>query len=104
MPGSAALLIDESYNANPASMRATLAQLGRTEALGEIAIAAANRKRAELEGLIGFFINTLALRTNLAGDPTVKELLARVRDMTLTAYEYREMPYEKLVEELQPRG
>lgn len=63
----------------------------------------AGRDAAETEGLIGFFINTLALRTNLAGDPTVKELLARVRDMTLTAYEYREMPYEKLVEELQPQ-
>jgi natural product biosynthesis luciferase-like monooxygenase protein len=63
----------------------------------------AGRDAAETEGLIGFFINTLALRTNLGGDPTVKELLARIRDMTLTAYEYREMPYEKLVEELQPQ-
>ncbi len=63
----------------------------------------AGRDAAETEGLIGFFINTLALRANLTGDPTVKELLARIRDVTLTAYEYREMPYEKLVEELQPQ-
>jgi natural product biosynthesis luciferase-like monooxygenase protein len=63
----------------------------------------AGRDAAETEGLIGFFINTLALRTKLDGDPTVKELLARIRDVTLTAYEYREMPYEKLVEELQPQ-
>ncbi len=63
----------------------------------------AGRDAAETEGLIGFFINTLALRTNLAGDPTVKELLGRIRDVMLTAYEYREMPYEKLVEELQPQ-
>ncbi len=63
----------------------------------------AGRDAAETESLIGFFINTLALRSNLVGDPTVKELLARLRDVTLTAYEYREMPYEKLVEELQPQ-
>jgi natural product biosynthesis luciferase-like monooxygenase protein len=63
----------------------------------------AGRDAAETEGLIGFFINTLALRSNVGGDPTVRELLARIRDVTLTAYEYREMPYEKLVEELQPQ-
>jgi natural product biosynthesis luciferase-like monooxygenase protein len=63
----------------------------------------AGRDAAETEGLIGFFINTLALRSNVGGDPTVKELLGRIRDVTLTAYEYREMPYEKLVEELQPQ-
>lgn len=63
----------------------------------------AGRDAAETEELIGFFINTLALRSNLGGDPTVAELLARIREVTLTAYEYREMPYEKLVEELQPQ-
>lgn len=63
----------------------------------------AGRDAAETEGLIGFFINTLALRTKLDGDPTVRELLARVRDTTLGTYEYREIPYEKLVEELQPQ-
>jgi natural product biosynthesis luciferase-like monooxygenase protein len=63
----------------------------------------AGRDAAETEDLIGFFVNSLALRTNLGGDPTVKELLGRVRDGMLGAYEYRELPYEKLVEELQPQ-
>ncbi|MES2693868.1 MAG: MupA/Atu3671 family FMN-dependent luciferase-like monooxygenase [Verrucomicrobiota bacterium] len=63
----------------------------------------AGRDAAETENVVGFFINTVLMRTNLAGDPTVKELLARVRDMSLEAFEHREMPYEKLVEELQPQ-
>ncbi len=63
----------------------------------------AGRDAAETEGLVGFFINTVLMRTNLAGDPTVKELLARVREVSLSAFEHREMPYEKLVEELQPQ-
>ncbi|MEO5961454.1 MAG: condensation domain-containing protein, partial [Opitutaceae bacterium] len=62
----------------------------------------AGRDAAETEGLVGFFINTVLMRTDLSGDPTVKELLARVRDVALEAFEYREMSYEKLVEELQP--
>lgn len=63
----------------------------------------AGRDAAETEGVVGFFINTVLMRTSLAGDPTAKELLARVRDMSLEAFEHREMPYEKLVEELQPQ-
>ncbi len=63
----------------------------------------AGRDAAETEELVGFFINTLLMRSDLAGDPTVKELLARVRDMSLAAFEHREMPYERLVEELQPQ-
>src|SRR6185436_9316961 len=62
----------------------------------------AGRDCAETEQLIGFFINTVLMRTDLSGDPTVKELLMRVREMSLAAFEHREMPYEKLVEELQP--
>ncbi|HEY3304677.1 MAG TPA: amino acid adenylation domain-containing protein [Candidatus Binatia bacterium] len=62
----------------------------------------AGRDRSETEGLIGLFLNSLALRTNLSGNPTFLELLARVREVALGAYDHQELPFEKLVAELQP--
>ena len=62
----------------------------------------ANRNRAEIEPLIGFFVNTLVLRGDLGGEPSFHELLARVRRSTLEAFAHQDLPFEQLVEELQP--
>ncbi|HEX9940915.1 MAG TPA: amino acid adenylation domain-containing protein, partial [Thermoanaerobaculia bacterium] len=62
----------------------------------------AGRGRSELEGLIGMFLNTLVLRTSLAGDPAVRELLSRVRDTALDAYAHQDVPFEMLLDELKP--
>ncbi|MEH2377490.1 MAG: amino acid adenylation domain-containing protein [Nostoc sp.] len=67
-----------------------------------ISFASAGRGQVETEGLIGFFSNTLVLRSNFAGNPTFRELLDRVRKDCLEAYTHQDLPFEKLIEELSP--
>src|SRR5206468_10963906 len=62
----------------------------------------ANRTRPELEPLIGVFLNMLALRTDGGGDPSFAELLARVRQTALAAYDHADVPFERIVDEVNP--
>ena len=80
------------------------ALLGRLAGQTDVAVGmpVANRGRSEIEGLVGFFVNMLALRSDLSGDPTFEELLARVRRTCLDAYAHQELPFERLVDELRP--
>lgn len=67
-----------------------------------VGTAVANRQRPEVADLIGFFVNTLALRANLSGNPTIREHLGRVRKMTLDAFARQDVPFDRLVEVLKP--
>ncbi len=80
------------------------ATLGRLSGQDDVVVGSptANRGRAEIEGLIGFFVNTLALRVDLSGEPSVAELLERVRTRALEAQAHQDIPFEQVVELVQP--
>ena len=81
-----------------------IALLNRYTGQTDIAVGTpiANRNRSEIEGLIGFFVNTLLMRTTLEGNPTFNELLSQVRDVSLAAYGHQDVPFEMLVDILAP--
>jgi amino acid adenylation domain-containing protein/non-ribosomal peptide synthase protein (TIGR01720 family) len=109
LPGDVAKKLQELSQQESATMFMTLLAafavlLSRYSAQEEIVIGTdiAGRAHLDIEPLIGFFINQLALRVALSGNPTFRALLESVREITLGAYAHQEMPFEKLVEELQP--
>src|SRR5258708_10193031 len=85
-------------------LAAWAALLGRLSGQQDVVIGTptANRGRSEIENLIGFFVNTLAIRVDVAGEQTVHELLARVKEQTLAAQQNQDTPFQQVVELLQP--
>jgi pristinamycin I synthase-3/4 len=87
-----------------ALLAVTRALLGRWSGQDDLSLGTfiSNRRLAELDGVIGFFVNTLVLRTDLAGEPTFRQLLGREREVTLGAYAHQDVPFEKVLEALHP--
>jgi len=89
------------FMATLAAFKVLLCRHARQTDIG-VGTPVANRRISEIENLIGFFINTLVLRTDLSGDPTFRQLLERVKEGALSAYAHQDLPFELLVENLQP--
>ena len=102
--GLSALTRDRGATQSMTLLAGFTALLGRFAGCEDVAVgmAVANRTRREVEGLIGFFVNTLVLRTDLAGTPGFAQLVGRVRETFLASYAHQDLPFERLVEELQP--
>ncbi|HEX2206486.1 MAG TPA: amino acid adenylation domain-containing protein, partial [Longimicrobium sp.] len=104
LAGLRALARDEGASLYMVALAAFQALLGRYAGTDDVVVGSpvSGRARREVEGLIGLFINTLVVRTDLSGDPTFRQLLRRVREGVLGDFAHQEMPFERLVAELRP--